>query len=143
MNEFYPKMKKLYTCAHTSVWFKMSSAGFVGHTDINRTEGVFFFYMTRNSDTLYRFLFQNTGFLWLGIRTRSNYWSYGSNKLQSSKPWFRKISFGHVRLARQIGQIKWIKQLNYKKKSCLSIIIIYLYKKVEVWTFEFIATINL
>lgn len=40
----------------------MSSARFVGHTDINRTEGVLFFYMTRNSDTLYRLLFQNTGF---------------------------------------------------------------------------------
>lgn len=40
----------------------MSPARFVGHTDINRTEGVFFFYMTCNSDTLYRFLFQNTGF---------------------------------------------------------------------------------
>lgn len=62
--EFYTQwmMKKLHTCTHTKVWFKMSSARFVGHTDINRTEGVLFFYMTRNSDTLYRLLFQNTGF---------------------------------------------------------------------------------
>lgn len=51
-----------YIHVHIQVWFKMSSARFVGHTDINRTEGVLFFYMTRNSDTLYRLRFQNTGF---------------------------------------------------------------------------------
>lgn len=122
--EFYTQwmMKKLHTCTHTKVWFKMSSAGFVGHTDINRTEGVlFFWHIIQTSVSKY-------WFLWLGIRTRSNYWSYGLNKLQSSKPWFRKIRLGHVRLARQIGPIKWIKQLKYKKNH-VYLLLLYIYTK--------------
>lgn len=83
-------------------------------------------------------------FLWVGIRTCSNYWSHGSNMLQSSKSWFRKIRFGHVLLARQIGPIRWIKQLKLKKKIIIYILhycIIYLYKKGQSMYF-WVAIIN-
>lgn len=81
--EFYTQwmMKKLHTCTHTKVWFKMSSAGFVGHTDINRTEGVFFstwhVILTHYTDFCFRILVFVVG---------------NSNTLQLLKLWFEQAT---------------------------------------------------
>lgn len=89
-NEFYPKMKKLYTCTHTSVIQDVVCR--VCRTYLHQSHrGGIFFYMTCNSDTLYRFLFQNTGFCgWefehapiieAMVRTSYNHRSHGFARL--------------------------------------------------------------
>lgn len=128
-----PKAEEvIYT--NTNMLLKMSSARFVGHTNIN----------TSVWHDIVQISVSEYWFLWVGIRTCSNYWSHGSNMLQSSKSWFRKIRLGHVLLARQIGPIRWIKQLKLKKKIIIYILhycIIYLYKKGQSMYF-WVAIIN-
>lgn len=70
-----------YIHVHIQVWFKMSSAGFVGHTDINRTEGVFFstwhVILTHYTDFCFKILVFVVG---------------NSNTLQLLKLWFEQAT---------------------------------------------------